>query len=96
MELYEPRREKTGSLPMPKKKRLCFRYTDSTISLLLKSEISSFYPASLAVQVDFCQIWSKTPKTDYLTTQLISQAYGHDRPIVILSLFETANIEFAL
>ena len=27
--------------------RLCFRYTDSTIPLLLKSEISSFYPASV-------------------------------------------------
>ena len=27
--------------------RLCFRYTDSTIPLLLKSEISSFKPASV-------------------------------------------------
>ena len=27
--------------------RLCFRYRDSTIPLLLKSKISSFYPASL-------------------------------------------------
>ena len=26
--------------------RLCFRYTDSTLSLLIKSEISSFYAAS--------------------------------------------------
>ena len=33
--------------------RLCFRYTDSTISLLLKSEISSFWPASVTVQVGF-------------------------------------------
>ena len=30
--------------------RLCFRYTDSTIPLLLKSEISSFKPASDTVQ----------------------------------------------
>ena len=30
--------------------RLCFRYTDSAISLLLKSEISSFLPASVTVQ----------------------------------------------
>ena len=30
--------------------RLCFRYTDSTIPLLLKFEISSFKPASVAVQ----------------------------------------------
>ena len=49
--------EKTGFLPLRKQRRgsadqlcsnctadqrLCFRYTDSTISLLLKSEISSF------------------------------------------------------
>ena len=30
--------------------RLCFRYTDSTIPLLPKSEISSLYPSSVAVQ----------------------------------------------
>ena len=52
----ELRREKTVFLPMRKQRRrsasqysnceadqrLCFRYTDSTISLLLKSELSSF------------------------------------------------------
>ena len=32
---------------------LCFRYTDSTIPLLLKSEISSFSPASVIVQAGF-------------------------------------------
>ena len=51
--LNEPHREKTGLLPMRKQRRrsasargnreadqrLCFRYTDSTIPLLLKSEI---------------------------------------------------------
>ena len=31
--------------------RLCFRYTDSTLSLLIKSEISSFYAASGTVHV---------------------------------------------
>ena len=30
--------------------RLCFRYTDSTIPLLPKSEISSLWPSSVAVQ----------------------------------------------
>ena len=50
--LNEPRYEKTGFLHMPKQRRrsashleadqrLCFRYTDSTIHLLPKSEISS-------------------------------------------------------
>ena len=31
--------------------RLCFRYTDSTIPLLHKSEISSLYASSVAVLV---------------------------------------------
>ena len=54
--LFVPRREKTGFLHMRKHRRrsadqrLCFRYTDSTIPLLPKSEISSFYPSSVAVQ----------------------------------------------
>ena len=29
--------------------RLCFRYTDNTIHLLPKSEISSFYPSGLCL-----------------------------------------------
>ena len=48
--LYEPHHEKTGFCQGENKgagnreadQRLCFRYSDSTISLLLKSEISSF------------------------------------------------------
>ena len=40
--------------------RLCFRYTDSTIPLLFKSEISSFQPASVTVQPDFCRTCSET------------------------------------
>ena len=34
--------------------RLCFRYTDSTLPLLLKSEISSFQPAPVTAQAGFC------------------------------------------
>ena len=34
--------------------RLCFRYTDSTIPLLPKSEISSLYLSSVAVQPGLC------------------------------------------
>ena len=34
---------------------LCVRYTDSAISLLLKSEISSFEPATMTAQVGLCQ-----------------------------------------
>ena len=51
--------------------RLCFRYTDSAIPLLSKSEISSLYPSSVAVQPGLCRTWSETPKTGFLTTRLI-------------------------
>ena len=39
---------------------LCFCYTNSTIPLLLKSEISSFWPASMTVQAGLCWTCSKT------------------------------------
>ena len=50
--------------------RLCFRYTDSTIPLLPKSEISSIQTYSVAVQPGLCRTWSETPKTGFLTTRL--------------------------
>ena len=40
--------------------RLCFRYIDSTIPLLCKSEISSLWLSSVAVQPDLCRAWSDT------------------------------------
>ena len=49
---------------------LCFRYKDSTIPLLPKSEISSLYPSSMAVQPGLSRTWSETPKTGFLTTRL--------------------------
>ena len=72
---YEPRREKTGFLHMRNKgaDQLCGnRYTDSTIPLLSKSEISSLYSTSVVVQPSLCRTWSQTPKTGFLTTRLIS------------------------
>ena len=51
--------------------RLCFRYTDSTIPLLFKSEISSLWPPSVAAQAGMCGTWSETPKTGFLRTRLI-------------------------
>ena len=50
--------------------RLCFRYTDSTIPPLLKSQISSFYPSSVAAKAGLCQTWSETPKTGFLVPWL--------------------------
>ena len=58
--------------------RLCFRYTDSTISLLPKYEISSLQPSSVAVQPGFCGTWSETPKTAFLTTRLIFSSFSSD------------------
>ena len=40
--------------------RLCFRYSDSTIPLLLKSKISSFYLFSVLVQAGLCRTCSET------------------------------------
>ena len=50
--------------------RLCFRYMDSTIPLLPKSEISSLKPSLVAVQPGLCRTWSETPNTVFLTTRL--------------------------
>ena len=54
--------------------RLCFRYIDSTIPLLPKSEISSLYPYSVIAQPDLCGTWSETPKTGFFRTRLIFTA----------------------
>ena len=43
--------------------RLCFCYTDNTVPVLLKSEISSLYPSSIAAQAGLCRTWSETPKS---------------------------------
>ena len=39
---------------------LCFRFKCSTVPVLPKSEISSLYPSSVAVQPCFCQTWLET------------------------------------
>ena len=52
--------------------RLCFRYLDSTIPLLSKSEISSLYPSSVRLLPGLCGTWSETPKTGFLTTRFIT------------------------
>ena len=51
--------------------RLCFRYMDSAIPLLSKSEISSLLPSSVAAQPGLCRTWSETLKTGFLRTRLI-------------------------
>ena len=56
--------------------RLCFRYTDSTIPVLPKIEISSLELSSAAVQPVLCGTWSETPKTVFLRTRLKSCTQG--------------------
>ena len=50
---------------------LYFHYTDRTIPLLPKSEISMLLPSSVTVQTGLCGTWSETPKTGFLITRLI-------------------------
>ena len=59
--------------------RLCFRYSDSTIPLLLKSEISEL------VQVGLCRTWSETPKTGFLAARLKHQSCGYPRIGVVVT-----------
>ena len=49
---------------------LRFRYTDSTIALLLKYEISSFLPSSVTVQPGLCWTWSETQIVGFLMHRL--------------------------
>ena len=51
-------------------KRLCFRYTDSIIPLLPKSEISSLKPDLVIAQLGLCWTWSDIPKTGFLDSRL--------------------------
>ena len=53
--------------------RLCFRYMDSTIPLLPKSEISSLSIGIFCGRTD--QFVSETPKTSFLTTRLIFECH---------------------
>ena len=40
--------------------RLCFRFSDSTIPLLLKCKLSCIQPAYVPLQADCCRTWSET------------------------------------
>ena len=75
--------------------RLCFHYTDNTITLLPKSEISSLQLFSVAVQPRLCQTWSETPKTGFLTTRLyvISELTQTDGQLQIEEIDMRPNTE---
>ena len=52
---------------------LCFRYMDSTIPVLLKSDFTSFLAASVTVQTGLGQTWSETLKTGFLASESESE-----------------------
>ena len=63
--------------------RLCFRYTDNTIPLLLKSKISSFEPSSVLVLLCLCQTCSETtllvfPRGCYYVCLFLSEIFYVD------------------
>ena len=82
--------------------RLCFRYTESTIPLLPKSEISSLKLSSVAVQPGLCRTISETLKTGFLTKRLIynckaadwnmEPANGSGKPAHMCSLLHKASM----
>ena len=51
--------------------RFFFCYTDSTIPLLPKSEITSLTLSSVVVQPGLCRTWPETTKTSFLTMRLL-------------------------
>ena len=62
--------------------RLCFRYTDSTIPLLSKSEISNLEPSSVAAQPGLCQT-IRIHIVGFLMTRL--KYYFHHREVLQIS-----------
>ena len=60
--------------------RLCFRYIESTIPILSKSEISSLQPSCVAVQPGLCWTRSGNQNVGFLMTRLnclITLGPGH-------------------
>ena len=80
--IIEPLHEKTGFCLCENKdadklcinctadQRLCFRYSDSIILLLFKSESPTFYFISESVQVGLCDTWSEIPKPVFFASRL--------------------------
>ena len=65
-----------------------FVFAICIVPLLPNSEISSLKPSSVALQPGLCRTWSKTPKTDFLTTRLIYYYTNVLPPIPMSMLFE--------
>ena len=60
--------------------RLCFRYLDSTIPLLTKSKISSFWSSPVAVQPGLCQTWSESTLLVFSCCGSYCLGHSHEHP----------------
>ena len=69
--------------------RLCFHYKDSTLPLLLKSEISSFWLYCVTVQPGWCQSWSEPQIVGFLIHRLILVCSEHPNQ----QFFSDINVE---
>ena len=72
--------------------RLCFGFTDSTIPLLPKSEISSFWPSPVGAQASLCQTCVETLKTVFLEPRLRTLAVSvglAQKTLIQVGLFMT-------
>ena len=72
--------------------RLCFRYTDSTMALLYKSKISSFWAFSMTVQAGFCRTWSEPQIVGFLMHRLIFCQIFLDVLMASLSVLKTVIV----
>ena len=68
--------------------RLFFHYIDRIIPQLPMSEISSFYPSSVAAQSGLFQTWSETPKTGFRMTFLNHNHIFERKKLKLSSLFD--------
>ena len=84
--------------------RLCFRYIDSTIPLLPKSETSSPCSSSVVAQPGLCWTWSKTPKTGFshvvaqmssLSSLLLSPTIGL-APVKLMGIYCSSKSALAM
>ena len=68
--------------------RLWFRYTDSTIPLLLKSKISSLQPSSVAVQPGLC--WTCRKPRRPVFSRRGSNKFGHDVAVLSCDILKSS------
>ena len=66
--------------------RLCFRFMDNTIPLLLKSKISSFYLSSVTVQLSLCQAGLESQIVGFLMHRLNFIILSHLCAVVIVTV----------